>query len=339
MNEPLRYYRHKNGLKQEDVAFMLDISLIDYAALENGAKELPLQLLVKLCRFYKIKPEEFLTAEKMKVEEKAAAPLQEPAALPADEEPEIAGEDSPNEADDADEFDASFPSRFDLDKSKRSVKAKQVIETFKKEGKEVTEDQAEKVLDFLYLLAPTALNITLREARWEQKLQHHPNGFAVTGKKYPCRLCGQGREADQMWYDRFGLKCIACQQAVEQGVIPGEIVLDDTLYYKEFDLAHYFRLEGKALREWIKKGLLKPRIIPKIDGKGKHYQVFLTSDHAGFLPPVTMMRIGGLVEDEDEQGKKFINSSQWYEYVDPFEYLKDYGIMKYMQYKAAPPDS
>ncbi len=83
------------------------------------------------------------------------------------------------------------------------------------------------------------------------------------------------------------------------------------------------------LREWIKKGLLKPRTIPGADGKGKHYQVFLTSDHEGFLPPITMFRIGGWIEDE-EDGKKFYRTSEWYEYVDPFEYLKGYGIMDYM---------
>jgi len=45
-----------------------------------------------------------------------------------------------------------------------------------------------------------------------------------------------------------------------------------------------------------------------------------------------MMRIAGWVEDE-EDGKKFYRTSQWYEYVDPFEYLKDYGVINYMKYK------
>jgi len=45
-----------------------------------------------------------------------------------------------------------------------------------------------------------------------------------------------------------------------------------------------------------------------------------------------MFRIGGAVEEE-ENGKKYIRSSEWYEYVDPFEYLKDYGIIAYMNIK------
>ncbi len=327
----LKAYRLKQDLSLEEVAYMLDLSVEAYGAMETDAAEMSLKQLLKLCKFYEIKPEVFLKPEATESEEiKEKEAIAEPVAdVKTDMVPEAAVE----EPDDEDEFEADFPTRFDLDKSKRSVKAKQVIETLKKEGKEVTDEQAEKVLDFLYLLAPLALNITLREAKWEQKLQRHPNGFAVVGKKYPCGLCGQGRDADQMWYDRFGLKCIACQQALEKGIIPGEIVSDDTLFYSEYDLKHYFRLEGKALREWIKKGLLKPRIIPNADGKGKHYRVFLTGDHAGFLPPITMFRIGGLVEGEDVNGKKFIRGSEWYEYVDPFEYLKDYGIMAYMKYK------
>lgn len=328
----LKAYRLEHELSPDEVAFMLELSVEAYSAMESDQAEVSLKQLLKLCRYYGIKPEVFLKAEDTR-DKKAA--IHE---LLADPETFTVPEATIDEADDDDDLIKDFPPRFDLDKSKRSVKARQVIERFKKEGKEVTEAQAEKVLDFLYLLAPLALNITLREAKWEQKLQRHPNGFAVAGKRYPCRLCGHGNDEDQMWYDRFGLKCMACQHAVEQGTIPGKIVSDDTLYYSEFDLRHYFRLEGKALREWIKKGLLKPRIIPKADGKGKHYQVFLTSDHPGFLPPVTMFRIGGLVEDEDENGKKLIRGSEWYEYVDPFEYLKDYGIMKYMQYKTPPAD-
>jgi transcriptional regulator with XRE-family HTH domain len=327
IGKQLKVYRLKHDLSLEEAAFMLDIPVEAYAAIENDVAEISLKQLLKLCKYYGIKPDAFLNLE---AAEDSKAAIAEPWVESESETVEEATGNGKEEA--ADDGETDYPSIYELDRSKRKVKAKEVIAALKKEGKEVTEEEAEKVLDFMYMLAPIAVSQAMREARWQQRLERSPKGFPVKSGKFPCRLCGHGGGDYPMWYDRFGLKCRACQNAVEKGVVPGEITGDDTLYYSEHDFGHYFRLNGNVLKEWIKKGLLKPRIISGADGKGKHYQVFLTSDHEGFLPPITMFRIGGLVEEE-ENGKKYIRGTKWYEHVEPFEYLKDYGIIKYMKLK------
>ena len=319
----LKAYRLKNELSQEDVAFMLDITVKEYNVIENDAAEISLKQLLKLCKYYGIKPDAFLNPD---VIENNKAIVVEPL---ANSETEVIQEPVISEEDDG---ETGYPSIYELDRSKREVKAKEVIAALKKDGKEITEEEAEKVLDLMYTLAPIAVSQAMLEAKWQQRLGRKPTGFPVKSGKFPCRICGHGSGEYPMWYDQFGLKCRACQNAVEKGVVPGEITGDDTLYYSEHDFGHYFRLKGNALKEWIKKGLLKPRIISGADGKGKHYQVFLTSDHKGFLPPITMFRIGCLIEEE-EDGKKYIRGTEWYEHVEPFEYLKDYGIIKYMKLK------
>ncbi|NVM64193.1 transcriptional regulator with XRE-family HTH domain [Mucilaginibacter sp. SG538B] len=326
MKDQLRYYRQQNDLEYEDVAFMLEIPVSNYADMENGISELPLKLMIKLCRFYGIKPDE-LKSNPEKEPGKPAEPL-------ADNKHDLVHEVitiSDGEEDDGHDY----PPKYDLDRSKRKISAKQAIAILKKKGTEINEEEAEKVLDFIYKMAPIAISIAVREIKWQQKLRDHPNGFAIKGKKYSCQLCGNGSDENQRWYDRFGLKCMACQSAVNKGIVSGEIVSNHSLFYTEFNLDHYFGLKGKDLKDWIKKGLLKPRVIPRSDGKGKHYQVFLVSDHSTFLPPIAMMRIGGLVEEE-ENGKIIIRNSHWYEHVNPFEYLKDYAILKYMKYKEPP---
>jgi len=321
MKEQLQSYRLKNGLEEADVAFLLGISVAEYCDMEAGAVQMPLKLIVKLCRYYEIKPDAWLSEPQEVVE--TTPIIEEPVAI--DEEIIPAGELT------FEDEEEDYPSIYDLDRSKRKVTTKQAVGILKKHGTDVTEEEAEKVLDFVYKMAPIAIKHAMRQLRRDNKLKLYPKGYPLSGKGYTCWLCHHGGDG-RMWYDRFGLKCMLCQQAVDQGIVPGEITQDDTLFYSEFDLGHYFSLKGKALREWIKKGLLKPKTITREDGKGKHYQVFLMSDHEGFLPPIKMMRIGGWIEDE-EDGKQFYRTSQWYEYVDPFEYLKGYGIMEYMKLK------
>ncbi|MEO3404712.1 helix-turn-helix transcriptional regulator [Mucilaginibacter sp. CAU 1740] len=330
MKDKLRYYRQQNDLDSEDVAFMLDIPVSNYADMENGISKLPLKIMIKLCRFYGIKPDDL----KSKPEEESKTVIQEPAVALGDNKPDLVSEATTvNDDEEGDEHD--YPSKYDLDRSKRKISVKQAIAILKKHGTEINEEEADKVLDFIYKMAPIAIAQATREMKWQQKLEDHPNGFAIRGNKHACRLCGNGSNENERWYDRFGLKCMACQSAVNKGIVPGEVVSNHSLFYTEFNLDDYFGLKEKDLKDWIKKGLLKPRVIPRSDGKGKHYQVFLVNDHPGFLPPIAMMRIGGLVEYK-ENGKVFVRSSKWYEHVNPFEYLKDYTIMKYMKYKESP---
>lgn len=330
MKDKLRYYRQQNDLEPEDLAFMLDIPVSDYADMENGISQLPLKLMIKLCRFYGIKPDDLIS----KPEEEPKTVIQEPAVALDDNKHDLVSEDTTVYNDEEDD-EHDYPSKYELDRSKRKISAKQAIAILQKQGTEINEEAAEKVLDFIYKMAPIAISQAVREIKWQQKLEDRPNGFAINGKKYSCQLCGNGNDENKCWYDHFGLKCMACQSAVNKGIVPGEIVSNHELFYTEFNLDDYFDLKGKDLKDWIKKGLLKPRIIPRSDGKGKHYQVFLVSDHRGFLPPIALMRIGGLVEYE-ENGKVFVRSSKWHEHVNPFEYLKDYTIMKYMKYKKSP---
>src|SRR3569833_2735332 len=327
IGKQLKTYRLQHSLSCEDVALMLNIPVALYEEMEGNRAEISLKQVLTLSRFYAIKPDAWLgySEDVAEIPPVIAEPVTDnEQVMPAGE---LVFEDEKDDDDD-------FPSVFDLDRSKRSLKAKEVVAIYKKHGTELSEEQAEKVLDFMYKMAPIALSHAKRQIRRDNKLKLYPKGYSLSGKGFTCWLCHHGGDG-KMWYERFGLKCMLCQRAVDQGIVPGEITQDDTLFYSEFDLGHYFNLKGKALREWIKKGLLKPRTITREDGKGKHYQVFLMSEHEGFLPPIKMMRIGGWVEDE-EDGKKFYRTSQWYEHVDPFEYLKDYGIMSYMKYKEIP---
>jgi len=321
VGESLKTYRDLNGLSTGEVALLLDIAEKVYTAMEEDETEISLKQLLRLCRYYGVKPDVFLEPDA--VESESVGQVKEepiPVAEIIEEEPE-------------DDTGFDYLTHYGLQEGKRKMTALQAAEIYKKHGEEITEEQAEKVLKFMDTMIPITMTHVLREKRREERLVKNPKGFPVKSGRFSCRLCGHGGGEHPMWYDRFGLKCRACQNAVDDGLIPGEIAKDHELFYSEFDLGYYFNLKGKALREWIKKGLLKSRTILQANGRGKHYRVFLMSEHEGFLPPLKMFRIGGWVADEDKDGNQFYRTTAWYEYVDPFEYLKDYGIIGYMKYK------
>ena len=54
MSERLRYLRKENNLSQQDIATILHIKQNTYSQYENGKRQLPIELLVALARFYKV---------------------------------------------------------------------------------------------------------------------------------------------------------------------------------------------------------------------------------------------------------------------------------------------
>lgn len=76
--------------------------------------------------------------------------------------------------------------------------------------------------------------------------------------------------------------------------------------------------------------LLKPRILPAKKGDQPRFHIFLLSDHKGFLPPKKMLQFGDTIS-ETHNGKEYNVTLRWHQSCDPFDYLKDYGIIQYLR--------
>lgn len=125
-------------------------------------------------------------------------------------------------------------------------------------GREVTDKEVEEVAQFMRSLAHIGLDQYLEESRREEKLQQFPDGYPFDKDGLSCGICGLPAPINKSWYDKYGLKCEECQQAVNNGIIPGEITAHKDLYYSDYDLESYFNLDGKAVNRWIKKGSAVP---------------------------------------------------------------------------------
>jgi len=210
---------------------------------------------------------------------------------------------------------------------KKIQEMKDILE--KRGGKEVTWTEASDASTRLSGLMELLLKHAQEDWMREQKLKEYPKGFSLGGVGYSCFICGQGTSLNGNWYDKYGIKCMVCQDSINRKEIPASLSKDKESWYSKYDLEGSFNLKAPTLRGWIKRGIIKARTLT-YNGKGIHYQVFLIKDNKGFLPPKHMVKNQFVSEEID--GKIWHHSEPWYKFVDPFEHLKDYGIMKYMSY-------
>ncbi len=167
----------------------------------------------------------------------------------------------------------------------------------------------------------------------EEKLKENPNGFLLEGKGRNCAICFGGDRADGSWYDKWGIKCLTCQWAIDHNEISASLAKDEESFYSKYDLESAFNLKGPTLRKWIKDGIIKVRTVSSY-GKGVHTELFLLKDNKGFLPPKKLVKGGSVKEQRD--GKDWFTTRKWYELHDPHKHLKGYKIMEHM--RVIPPE-
>ena len=166
----------------------------------------------------------------------------------------------------------------------------------------------------------------------EEKLKANPKGFHLDGVGYRCAICHDNTKEGDNWYDEFGIKCLVCQKAIDEGEIPASLAKDEDVWYSKFDLDHYFNLKGPTLRKWIKEGIIKPRTVSHY-GKGVHFELFLLEDNKEFLPPKKLVESRSVKTRKD--GKDWFTTEKWYRFVDPYEHLKGYKILDHLKFTVA----
>lgn len=201
-----------------------------------------------------------------------------------------------------------------------------------KTGKEVAWEEASEGAYNLVHLFEVLLEGHREEIRWKARLAKEPNGFALTGNGRNCAICGHSTTESTNWYDKWGIKCLTCQRAIDKRLIPGSIARSRDNRYSPYDLEDRFGIKPKVQHAWVKEGILKARIVPTETGH-VHFYIFLIKDNKDFLPP-KKLTTSRLVAEEKE-GKTWHRSEPWYKFVNPYEHLKGYKIMDHLQFVEA----
>lgn len=166
------------------------------------------------------------------------------------------------------------------------------------------------------------------EERRAEKLKQNPKGFHLEGAGYTCFICGDHTPESDNWYDEYGIKCLVCQKAIDDGEIPACLARDKESWYSNYDIQSSFNVKSPTLRKWVRQGVIKARTVSNY-GKGVHTQLFLIEDNKDFLPPKEMVKSQPIITREG--GKEWSSSEPWYKFVNPKEHLKGYKIVDYLK--------
>lgn len=203
---------------------------------------------------------------------------------------------------------------------------KDIIE--KESGKEITWEEASKAAYNLAGLADIMFDCWVKDEQRKKKLEQSPKGFHLEGIGYSCFICGNSVSNEETWYDKYGIKCMVCQRAIDRKEIPPSLAKNKDSWYSKYDMESSFNVKGPTLRKWIKAGILKARTVTN-DGEGTHVQLFLIKDNKDFLPPKKLVESHSVKETKD--GQDWIRIEPWYRFVDPHKHLKGYKIMEYLK--------
>jgi hypothetical protein len=190
-------------------------------------------------------------------------------------------------------------------------------------GREVSEQEAIDTAFDLNQLAHVFFDIIQENVRRESLLKSLPKGFHLDKTGYCCIICGCAASNENSWHDKNGLKCIACQKAIDGKIIPGSIGKNKESWYSRTELDIYFNLKDTYLNKLVQHDFLKDRKIPG-KTKEKHLQVFLIKDNKDTLPPKKLLCSRTVMGEEI--GEQYYTSAHWYEWADEKHLLK---IAKY----------
>lgn len=152
-------------------------------------------------------------------------------------------------------------------------------EIYKKEyGKELNDAEASEAANNLVNFYKLLWDISIKEVKRERRLKKEPEGFHLTDGTYSCSVCGRSITGEEDWYDEWGIKCLLCQKAVKEKIIPGFVCKNHDSYYKTWELKDEFKIHPQTARKLIRQGELKARIVTTEDGKPHEY-IFLKKEN------------------------------------------------------------
>jgi hypothetical protein len=198
-----------------------------------------------------------------------------------------------------------------------------------KYGAELSRGEAEESARNLIGLVEILWECYKKDKARERKLEEFPKGFPLDADGHTCFICGNSMPKEQSWFDKWGMKCLTCQKAVDQKIIPGSAAKNKDSWYSIYDLESRFNLKSQTVTKFIRQGILKARVIPGPSGR-PHAKIFLIKDNKDTLPPkkLTETQVANV---KREGAKTSFNIEPWYKFVDPHVRLKGYKIMDHLQ--------
>lgn len=122
-----------------------------------------------------------------------------------------------------------------------------------------TDEELKRVAQYFEIL----IEIDQSEKARFRRLEQEPKGFSIPGEGRSCPLCRQSIH-NEGFFDRWGFKCLNCQNAIDKRIIPGSVCKDWENKKSIADTALAIELEISIhkIRKLIREGKIIGRHIP-----------------------------------------------------------------------------
>lgn len=112
------------------------------------------------------------------------------------------------------------------------------------------------------------------------RLKTEPQGFALenNGATYNCAICHASISGDTGWWDLNGEKCLSCQNAVNNGVVPTSICGNRDAWFSTYELTKNYKITNSTISAMTKAGSLVSRKIKSISGSTT-FEIFLKQEN------------------------------------------------------------
>ena len=129
--------------------------------------------------------------------------------------------------------------------------------TFKSELE--MKESADNLVQFMKLL----VEIDQEHRSWDRRLEKEPGGFALAIEGRSCSLCKQSVHGE-VWYDKWGMKCMNCHDAYIKHIIPGYVFKDNKneKHITVSTLSWRMEIYTQTINKLIRQGKIKIRQVP-----------------------------------------------------------------------------
>jgi hypothetical protein len=164
----------------------------------------------------------------------------------------------------------------------REITQKEIEEykqIYKKEyGKEITDEEAREAGQNLVRFAEILYEQMKIDHFRKERLKKEPRGFHLTDGMYNCLICHQTIENEQTWYDKNGIKCVSCQKALNDKVIPQYVCKNRDSWCADWELKDKLGIHPATVRKMVREKKLKARTIYDENGR-IHFQLFILKEN------------------------------------------------------------
>lgn len=122
-----------------------------------------------------------------------------------------------------------------------------------------TDEELKRVAQYFEIL----IEIDQSEKTRFRRLEQEPKGFSIPGEGRSCPLCRQSIH-NEGFFDRWGFKCLNCQNAIDKRIIPGSVCKDweNKKSIADTALAMELEISIHKIRKLIREGKIIGRHIP-----------------------------------------------------------------------------